>query len=148
MKLQEHKITGLYTIRPDLHKDVRGVFCRSFCENELAQYGKNFRVKQGNISENFMKYTLRGFHYQVEPVKESKILTCVIGALYNVVLDLRSDSETYKEWVALEISSELSISSFILHSAPNHKHQNDIPLVHKCLIPFIYETQNFKISIL
>ena len=106
MKLQEHKINGLYTIRPDLHKDVRGVFCRSFCENELAQHGIPFKVKQGNISENFMKHTLRGFHYQVEPAQESKILTCVIGALYNVVLDLRRDSETYKEWVALEISSE------------------------------------------
>ena len=46
MKLQEHKINGLYTIRPDLHKDVRGVFCRSFCENELAQHGKNFKVSK------------------------------------------------------------------------------------------------------
>ncbi len=106
MKLLEHKIAGLYTIRPDLHKDERGVFCRSFCEKEFVQHGIPFKVKQGNISENFMKHTLRGFHYQVEPTKESKILTCVIGALYNVVLDLRHDSETYKEWVALEISSE------------------------------------------
>ena len=106
MKLQEHKITGLYTIRPDLHKDKRGVFRRSFCEKDLAQHGISFKVKQGNISENFMKYTLRGFHYQVEPTKESKILTCVTGTLYNVVLDLRRESVAFKEWVALEISSE------------------------------------------
>ncbi len=106
MKLREHLIFGLYTILPDLHKDERGVFRRSFCKEELAKYGIQFEVKQGNISENFSKHTLRGFHYQLEPCDESKILTCVTGTLYNIVLDLRRNSKTYKEWVSIEISSE------------------------------------------
>ena len=73
-------------IIPELHKDERGVFRRSFCQKELAQYGINFEVKQGNLSVNYNKHTLRGFHYQIEPHCESKILTCITGKLYNVIL--------------------------------------------------------------
>jgi len=113
MKLKGHTITGLYTIMPDLHKDARGVFRRSFCKEELALNGINFDVKQGNISENFKKLTLRGFHYQLEPSDESKILTCVTGALYNIVLDLRRNSQTYKTWVPIEITSEKRESIYI-----------------------------------
>ncbi len=105
MKFNEHSISGLLTILPDLYHDERGVFRRSFCKYELKKQGINFEVQQGNLSENFCKYTLRGFHYQVEPTRESKILTCVTGSLYNVVLDLRRDSKTFKQWVAIEISS-------------------------------------------
>lgn len=106
MKFQEHSISGLYTIIPVIHQDERGGFHRSFCEEELTKHGINFEVKQGNISVNLKKHTLRGFHHQSEPTKESKILTCVIGSIYNVVLDLRRDSKTKKQWVAIEISSE------------------------------------------
>ena len=106
MKLQENSISGIYTILPDLHQDERGVFRRSFCQEELLKHEIHFEVKQGNISENFYKHTLRGFHYQLGPSGESKVITCVSGALYNVLLDLRPESKTYKEWVAIEISSE------------------------------------------
>ena len=106
MKLLRHSISGLYTIIPDLHKDERGVFRRTFCKDELSKHGIQFEVEQGNVSENYKKYTLRGFHYQDKPTKESKIITCITGSLYDVVIDLRVDSETFKEWVAIEISSE------------------------------------------
>ena len=106
MKLREQSISGLHIILPDFHHDERGVFRRSFCQKELERNGIRFEVRQGNLSENFKKHTLRGFHYQIEPAEESKILTCVTGVLYNVVLDLRRDSVTYKWWVALEISAE------------------------------------------
>jgi len=111
MKLREHSISGLFSILPELHEDDRGVFRRSFCEKELASQEVKFEVKQGNISENLCKHTLRGFHYQVEPTQESKILTCITGSVYNVVLDLRRGSKTYKKWVSLEIcqSNRLSI---------------------------------------
>ena len=105
MNFITQSIPDLFKIVPDIHKDERGVLRRSFCQNELAQHGITFKVKQGNISENFKKHTLRGFHYQVEPAREAKILTCVTGALYNVMLDLRKDSKNYKEWVALEVSA-------------------------------------------
>jgi dTDP-4-dehydrorhamnose 3,5-epimerase len=105
MKYYPQIIPGLLKIIPKLHKDERGVFRRSFCQKELAQYGINFEVKQGNLSENYNKHTLRGFHYQVEPHRETKILTCITGKLYNVILDLRKKSKSYKKWVALEISA-------------------------------------------
>jgi len=105
MKFLKQKINDLYLIKHDLHQDERGVFRRSFCEDEFTKYGIDFKVKQGNISENYKKHTLRGFHYQIFPSNESKVISCVTGSLYNVVIDLREDSKTYHEWVALEISS-------------------------------------------
>ena len=105
MKFFKQKIDGLCLIKPELHKDERGVFRRSYCEDEFSKQGINFTVKQGNISENYKKHTLRGFHYQISPSIESKVISCVTGSLYNVVIDLREDSKTYHEWVALEISS-------------------------------------------
>ena len=113
MKFIEQKIRDLKLITPDLHSDERGIFRRSFCESEFLSEGINFKVKQGNISQNFKKYTMRGFHYQVEPSNESKVITCVSGSLHNIVLDLRKDSKTYTEWVALDISSEKKESIYV-----------------------------------
>ena len=99
-------IPGLVKIIPELHKDERGVFRRSFCQKEMEQHGLFFDVKQGNISENFKEHTLRGFHYQIEPTNESKVLSCITGSLYNVVIDLRKESKTFRQSVVLEISAK------------------------------------------
>lgn len=106
MKFIAQAIPDLFLITPDLHEDERGVFRRSFCKDEFAKQGINFSVEQGNISENFKKHTMRGFHYQVSPSNESKVISCISGALYNVVLDLRKDSEMYQKWVVLEVSAD------------------------------------------
>lgn len=106
MKFIEQKISGLFLVEPSLHQDDRGVFRRSFCVEEFNNAGINFTVKQGNISQNFYKHTLRGFHYQLEPSRESKVISCIIGALYNIVLDLRKGSQTHYQWVALEVDAE------------------------------------------
>ena len=106
MKFVSQIIPGLIKIVPELHKDERGVFHRSFCQKELSQLGINFEVKQGNISENLKKHTLRGFHYQIQPTFESKILSCISGALYNVVIDLRKNTKTFRQSVFFEISAE------------------------------------------
>ena len=113
MKFIAQAIPDLFLITPDLHEDERGVFRRSFCKAEFAQHGIDFDVKQGNISENFKKHTMRGFHYQVSPSNESKVISCASGALYNVVLDLRKGSKTYQEWVVFEISSVKRESIYI-----------------------------------
>ena len=105
MNFISQPIADLFLIIPDLHKDQRGVFRRSFCEDEFANNGIDFKVIQGNISENFKKYTLRGFHYQKPPSNESKIISCITGSLFNVVIDLRRNSSTYHQWASLEISS-------------------------------------------
>ena len=113
MKFIKQTIRDVRLIIPDLHEDNRGIFRRSFCESEFKSEGINFKVKQGNISQNFKKHTMRGFHYQVEPSKESKVITCVSGSIHNIVLDLRKDSVTYAEWVALEISSSDKDSIYV-----------------------------------
>ena len=105
MNFLKQSIEELFLIKPDLHQDVRGIFRRSYCQNEFEENGVKFTPRQGNISENFKKHTLRGFHYQISPSDESKVITCVTGSLYNVVIDLREDSKTRYQWVALKISS-------------------------------------------
>ena len=105
MKFISQNINDLLLIIPDLHRDERGVFRRSFCKEIFKKNGVNFNSLQGNISENFNKHTLRGFHYQSSPSDESKIITCVTGALFTIVLDLRKKSKTYKQWSSLEIDS-------------------------------------------
>ena len=113
MKFIKQKIEGVYLIKPILHEDERGVFRRSFCGDELSSIGIKFTVKQGNISENSKKHTLRGFHYQVHPSCESKIITCVTGSLFNAIIDLRKESETYLNWVSLEISAKNKESIYV-----------------------------------
>ena len=119
MKFIKQKINDLYLIKHDLHKDERGIFRRSFCEDEFAKYGIDFKVKQGNISENYKKHTLRGFHYQISPSNESKVISCITGALYNVVIDLREESSTYHQWIALEISEITKESIYVPSGCAN-----------------------------
>jgi dTDP-4-dehydrorhamnose 3,5-epimerase len=113
MNFSPQKIKDLKLITPDLHHDERGVFRRSFCEDEFKKNQINFKVAQGNISENYKKHTLRGFHYQKAPSDESKIISCVTGSLFNVVIDLRRPSKTYLKSVAFEISSDKKESIYV-----------------------------------
>lgn len=113
MNFISQKIKDLFLIIPNLHEDERGVFRRSFCREEFEKNRINFNALQGNISENFNKHTLRGFHYQSSPSNESKLITCVTGSLYNIVLDLRKESSTYKKWAALEINSKESQTIYV-----------------------------------
>ena len=113
MNFISQKINGLFLIIPDLHIDERGVFRRSFCKEVFEKNGVSFNSLQGNISENFNKHTLRGFHYQSSPSNESKIITCVTGSLFNIVLDLRKKSNTYKQWSTLEINSKKGQSIYV-----------------------------------
>ena len=106
MKFAELVLAGLVLIVPDVFQDSRGAFRRNFCVRQLKEYGIDFAVCQGNISENPTEFTLRGFHYQQSPSRESKILTPISGSLYNVVVDLRVTSKTYLKWVAIEVSAE------------------------------------------
>jgi len=119
MNFLKQSIEGLFLIKPDLHQDDRGIFRRSYCESEFEENGIKFTPRQGNISENFKKHTLRGFHYQISPSDESKVITCVTGSLYNVVIDLRKDSKTRYQWVALEISSIKKESIYVPSGCAN-----------------------------
>src|SRR5437660_827869 len=88
MILQELKLPGVWLIAPEIHSDDRGAFRRHFCAREFAAHGIAATVAQGNISENPRLGTLRGFHYQAPPQQEAKTLSCLTGAVYDIVVDL------------------------------------------------------------
>jgi dTDP-4-dehydrorhamnose 3,5-epimerase len=105
MKIEPTKIADLFWLDSNAFIDERGTFFRAFCANDLAKAGLTFDVKQTNVSINPKKRTMRGFHYQKLPAMESKILTCLYGSVYNVVIDLRQNSETFLDKAYFEISS-------------------------------------------
>lgn len=105
MKFTELGLRGLWLIEPDLHADARGVLHRSFCAREFLEHGLVGTVLQGNISENPHEGTLRGFHFQLAPFQEAKTISCVSGALFDIVADLRPGSPTFMRWVSLEFSA-------------------------------------------
>jgi dTDP-4-dehydrorhamnose 3,5-epimerase len=106
MIFTETKIEGTFIVEPERLIDDRGFFCRSFCRHEFAQRGLNPEVAQCNISFNLFAGTLRGMHYQDAPHAEEKLVRCTRGNLYDVVIDLRGESPTFKQWIALELSAE------------------------------------------
>jgi dTDP-4-dehydrorhamnose 3,5-epimerase len=103
MIFKETKLKGAYIITIDPIEDERGFFARSFCVKEFEKYGLNPSITQCNISYNGKKGTLRGMHYQVPPHEEAKLVRCTMGAIYDVIIDLRPDSPTFKQWVATEL---------------------------------------------
>lgn len=104
MKLHPQKIDGLGLLELTKIVDERGYFARSFCEDEFAALGHPFHVRQCNISHNDKRATLRGMHYQTNPLPDPKIVRCVKGAIFDVVVDLREQSKTYLKWVGVELS--------------------------------------------
>jgi dTDP-4-dehydrorhamnose 3,5-epimerase len=105
MKFIETKLKGAYLIEPDLIRDDRGFFARSWCQKEFTDNGLNPNLVQCNISFNHHQGTLRGMHYQIAPYEEAKVVRCTAGAIYDVIVDLRPDSETFKQWVALKLTA-------------------------------------------
>jgi dTDP-4-dehydrorhamnose 3,5-epimerase len=102
----ETKLKGVYLIEPELREDERGFFARAWCQKEFETYGLNPQVAQCNISFNKRKGTLRGMHYQIAPHAEAKLVRCTRGAIFDVIIDLRPDSCTFKEWVGVELTAE------------------------------------------
>lgn len=119
MNFVKTKINGLYLIEPNLIKDKRGAFRRVFCQKELKSKKINFNIKQTNISENKHKFTLRGFHYQIGKDSEDKIISCISGKIYNVVLDLRKKSKTYTKWISFNLSSQNKLSLLVPKGCAN-----------------------------
>lgn len=106
MKFFEQKLPGVFIIEPESFVDDRGVFRRHFCQQEFKAHGIRANVAQCNVSENKNKYTLRGFHYQLDPHGEGKTLSCLVGKIYDIIVDLRSDSPTYLQWQSFELDAE------------------------------------------
>jgi dTDP-4-dehydrorhamnose 3,5-epimerase len=106
MIFTETKLKGAYIIELEPIADERGFFARSWCQQEFEAHGLNPNLVQCNISFNKKKGTLRGMHYQVAPHEEAKLVRCTKGAIYDVIIDLRPDSSTFKQWIAVELTAE------------------------------------------
>ena len=104
MKLTETRLKGAYAIVPDLIEDERGFFARTFCQKEFEAHGLRPTLVQCSVSFNKKKGTLRGMHYQVPPHEEAKLVRCTRGAIYDVIVDLRPSSPTFKQWIAEELT--------------------------------------------
>ncbi len=96
-------LPGAYVIEPERKKDFRGYFARTFCEKEFATFGLETRIAQCSVSFSQRKGTLRGMHYQVAPLEEVKLVRCSRGAIFDVIIDLRPSSPTFKKHFAVEL---------------------------------------------
>lgn len=101
MIFTETKINGAFLIDPERIKDQRGFFARTWCQQEFRAHGISFQPVQCNISYNKKKGVLRGMHYQSSPYQEAKIIWCVKGAIYDVIIDLRPMSPTFTQHMAV-----------------------------------------------
>lgn len=106
MKFLETDLKGAYIIETEPIFDDRGFFARSWCQREFLEHGLNPSLVQCNISFNAKKCTLRGMHYQSKPHEEAKLVRCIRGSIYDVIIDIRPDSSTFKSWFAIELRSE------------------------------------------
>ncbi|AFS83789.1 dTDP-4-dehydrorhamnose 3,5-epimerase [Candidatus Nitrosopumilus sediminis] len=95
-----------FIVELEKKEDHRGFFARSWDTNEFAKHNLNHNLVQCNISFSKKRGTLRGMHYQTKPFEESKLIRCTKGKIFDVIIDLRSKSKTYKKWFGVELSQE------------------------------------------
>jgi dTDP-4-dehydrorhamnose 3,5-epimerase len=106
MRFTETSVKGAYIVEPEARGDARGFFTRLWCQQEFADRGLSAAFVQCNDSFSPGRGTLRGLHYQTAPHQEVKLVRCIRGAVYDVIVDLRPDSPTYLRWVGLELTGE------------------------------------------
>ena len=106
MKFTETALSGCYVIDLEQIGDDRGFFARSWCSKEFEAIGLSPGICQANVSYNNARGTLRGLHYQLAPHAEAKLVRCTRGAIFDVAVDLRVESPTFRQWFGVELSSE------------------------------------------
>ena len=104
MKIEPASIEGAFIIQPSPVTDTRGQFVRLYDQGIFANAGLCTEISQSSVSTNIKKGTLRGIHWQAAPYEETKFVSCISGAIYDVLVDLRPESSTYKAWMALELT--------------------------------------------
>jgi dTDP-4-dehydrorhamnose 3,5-epimerase len=103
---KETKLNGAYVIDLERREDSRGFFARAFCQKEFEAHGLKPIIAQVNIARSLKKGTVRGMHFQYPPAAETKLVRCTRGAIVDIIVDLRPESATYLQHVAVELSEE------------------------------------------
>lgn len=106
MRFVSTDVAGVFVVEPDRHADSRGFFARTWCAQELAEQGLEPGLAQCSVSFNHRRGTLRGLHYQAPPFAETKLVRCARGILFDVAVDLRPDSPTFRRWIGVELSED------------------------------------------
>src|SRR5262245_56104451 len=106
MRFQELAIDGAFVIEPERREDERGFFARTWCRREFEAHGISCEWLQCSVSFNKRRGTLRGLHYQTPPWQEAKLVRCTMGAVYDVIVDLRPHSRHYGAWAAVELTAQ------------------------------------------
>lgn len=106
MIFTETALKGAFILEVKQLEDERGFFGRIWCKKEMEDHGLNGNVVQANMSYNKKKGTVRGMHFQHSPYAETKLIRCTKGAIYDVIIDLRKDSPTYKQWIGVELTEQ------------------------------------------
>jgi dTDP-4-dehydrorhamnose 3,5-epimerase len=106
VRFTETKLKDARIIDLERFEDDRGFFARVWCRREFDEAGLMVRVAQANISATRKRGAIRGMHYQLPPVAEVKVIRCTRGAIYDVIVDVRPNSSTYREWLGVELTAE------------------------------------------
>lgn len=106
MIFEETKLKGAFIIELEKIEDTRGFFARAWCQEEFEAHGLNTNWVQANLVFSERWGTLRGLHYQIAPHEEAKLMRCIRGAIYDVIVDLRPESPTYKQWLGVELTAD------------------------------------------
>ena len=113
MRLTETPVGGAYVVEMEPRGDERGFFARAFCAEEFARKGLEHTLVQANDSFSAIAGTLRGLHYQLPPHEEAKLVRCIRGRLYDVIVDLRPSSPTFKHWFGVELSAANRLTMYV-----------------------------------
>ena len=119
MLFRETPLRGAYLIELQPHRDERGEFARAWCREEFAREGIDIAMVQGNVSINPTRGTLRGMHYQLAPHEEAKLVRCVRGAIYDVIVDIDPTSPSFRRWYGVELTPQ---SNTMLYVPPTCAH--------------------------
>ncbi|WP_076862748.1 dTDP-4-dehydrorhamnose 3,5-epimerase [Bradyrhizobium mercantei] len=106
MRFEATGLDGAWLVKLDAAHDERGFFARTFCEDEFRAQGIETRFPQHSISSSSRKGTLRGMHFQKDPHGEVKLVRCLNGSIWDVIIDLRANSPTFRQWRGFELSAE------------------------------------------
>jgi dTDP-4-dehydrorhamnose 3,5-epimerase len=116
MIFHETQLSGAYLIEVERRVDERGFFARTWCQEEFAAKGLDPHLVQCSISFNVRKGTLRGMHYQIDPRPETRLVRCTQGAIHDVIVDLRTDSPTFRQSVSALLTPENRLMFYIPRS--------------------------------
>lgn len=113
MKFRAQDLPGAFLIEPEPHADERGFFARTWCADEFAEAGLPSEIVQTNLSRTRLRGTIRGMHYQRPPSREGKVVRCIAGGIFDVIVDIRPDSPAFLRHVGVELTPENRLALYV-----------------------------------